>query len=297
MRLATIVVRDPPLKDPPETPFHETRSPEVPELAFPARPTAPTAWVGTGCRRQAGSVSAASGSQACDITTSATVRRETRRPNRRMVRERTRLAPATSARDHSLASFAQNQRKSLQDGLLRTTPIGSARIATVSRNGEAGPVPHGPAMQSALRGLVSHIVSSADLPRQRRTRCALCPIDGRWCLRAGWYRYFGLARRTNGRDLSRDAALALFRIAQEALGNAAKHARATMITVRLTRADALVFLAVSDDGVGFAPNRAGKPDGLGLITMRERASQLDGKFECESAPGVGTTIRVVIPFR
>ena len=55
------------------------------------------------------------------------------------------------------------------------------------------------------------------------------------------------------RDLSRGAALALFRIVQEALGNAAKHAHAKQITVRLTRSPTCVSLAVSDDGVGFDP--------------------------------------------
>ena len=101
----------------------------------------------------------------------------------------------------------------------------------------------------------------------------------------------------SARDLSRGAALALFRIVQEALGNAAKHAQAKRITVRLARSADDVSLAVSDDGAGFDTGRLGMSGGLGLIMMRERASQLNGKFEFESAPGRGTTIRVVIPFR
>jgi signal transduction histidine kinase/ligand-binding sensor domain-containing protein len=99
------------------------------------------------------------------------------------------------------------------------------------------------------------------------------------------------------RTLSRGAALALFRIIQEALGNAAKHARARRIAVRLARAGDVVSLEVSDDGAGFDPGRLATPGGLGLIMMRERASQLNGKFEFESMPGRGTTIRVAIPFR
>jgi signal transduction histidine kinase/ligand-binding sensor domain-containing protein len=97
-------------------------------------------------------------------------------------------------------------------------------------------------------------------------------------------------------DLSRGAALALFRILQEALGNAAKHARATQITVRLTRSDVL-SLVVSDDGVGFDRTRLGTSRGLGLITIRERAGQLNGKLDVESEPGRGTKIAVTIPFR
>ena len=98
-------------------------------------------------------------------------------------------------------------------------------------------------------------------------------------------------------DLSRGAALALFRIIQEALGNAAKHAAAKRITVRLKRSAGMVSLTVSDDGVGFDRGRLASEGGLGLIMMRERASQLNGTFEFESAPGRGTTISVTIPFR
>jgi signal transduction histidine kinase/ligand-binding sensor domain-containing protein len=98
-------------------------------------------------------------------------------------------------------------------------------------------------------------------------------------------------------DLSRGAALALFRIVQEGLGNAAKHAAAKHIIVRLTRSDGTVSLLVSDDGAGFDRSRLGGAGGLGLIMMRERASQLNGKFDFETAPGRGTTIRVVVPFR
>ena len=99
------------------------------------------------------------------------------------------------------------------------------------------------------------------------------------------------------RELSRGAALALFRIVQEALGNAAKHAHAKRITVRLTRSGDDVSLTVSDDGAGFDANRLTASGGLGLVMMRERATQLNGTFEFDSAPGRGTTIRVVIPFR
>ena len=98
-------------------------------------------------------------------------------------------------------------------------------------------------------------------------------------------------------ELSRGAALALFRILQEALGNIAKHAKASRITVRLTRENRAVTLAVSDDGVGLDRSRLAAGGGLGLIMMRERASQLNGTFDIESAPPHGTTIRVTIPFR
>jgi signal transduction histidine kinase len=98
-------------------------------------------------------------------------------------------------------------------------------------------------------------------------------------------------------DLSRGAALALYRIAQEALGNAVAHGAARHIDVRLTRSNGRVTLTVSDDGRGFDPHRIGASGGLGLINMRERARQLNGTFELDSGPGRGTTVRVTIPFR
>jgi signal transduction histidine kinase/ligand-binding sensor domain-containing protein len=99
------------------------------------------------------------------------------------------------------------------------------------------------------------------------------------------------------RDLSRGAALALYRIAQEALGNAAKHAAPHRIDVRLTLSGNDVHLTVSDDGAGPNPSQPGTSAGLGLISMRERARQLNGTFAFESEPGRGTTVSVTIPFR
>ena len=100
-------------------------------------------------------------------------------------------------------------------------------------------------------------------------------------------------------ELSRGSALALFRIVQEALGNAAKHASPHRITVRLRRVADVVSLVISDDGPGFEPSwrSAGGSGGLGLLMMRERATQLNGTFEFETAPGRGTRIKVTIPFR
>ena len=99
------------------------------------------------------------------------------------------------------------------------------------------------------------------------------------------------------RELSPGAALCLYRIAQEALGNAAKYSEAKKVEVRLTRANGRVRLSVTDDGVGCDPSQIARSGGLGVINMRERMLQLNGTFEFDSAPGRGTTVRVEIPFR
>jgi signal transduction histidine kinase len=97
-------------------------------------------------------------------------------------------------------------------------------------------------------------------------------------------------------DISPGTALALYRVAQEALGNAAKHAAPNRIDVRLERAGGDVVLTVTDDGRGCDSSRIAA-GGLGLINMRERARQLRGSFRFASRPGRGTKITVKIPFR
>ena len=91
---------------------------------------------------------------------------------------------------------------------------------------------------------------------------------------------------------------ALFRIAQEALTNVARHAQATRVTVMVAMDDEAVRLLVADDGIGFDPARPTAPDGRpgwGLITMTERAEAVGGRLRVESAPGEGTRITVEVP--
>jgi len=92
--------------------------------------------------------------------------------------------------------------------------------------------------------------------------------------------------------------IALFRIMQEALNNAAKHAHARSIRITLERSSARFMMTVSDDGVGLdtaliPPGR--RRPGLGMITMRERAQAAGGQFEIEAAAGRGTRVVVRIP--
>jgi len=87
---------------------------------------------------------------------------------------------------------------------------------------------------------------------------------------------------------------ALYRIVQESLTNIVKHARATSVSVVLTRKDDSVSVVVEDDGVGFEPGR--EPDGgIGLAGMRERVALLGGRLAIESRPGAGTTFVAEVP--
>lgn len=87
----------------------------------------------------------------------------------------------------------------------------------------------------------------------------------------------------------------LFRVAQEALSNIARHARANRVHVRLERAPEAnaVMLEIRDDGQGFETVKT--PSGMGLANIQERATRLNGQVIVQSASGQGTTIRVELP--
>lgn len=85
----------------------------------------------------------------------------------------------------------------------------------------------------------------------------------------------------------------LFRIAQEAVTNALRHARARRIRIELARGDEGDQLLIRDDGVGFAPD--GNRDGMGLRIMRYRSELIGGSFAVGTAPGGGTLVTCTLP--
>jgi NarL family two-component system sensor histidine kinase YdfH len=83
----------------------------------------------------------------------------------------------------------------------------------------------------------------------------------------------------------------ILRIVQESLANAARHARARSVEVRLREDRGELRLVVSDDGIGFDADRVSR--GFGLAGMRERAARLGGTLRVDSRPGAGTTVELV----
>jgi signal transduction histidine kinase len=102
------------------------------------------------------------------------------------------------------------------------------------------------------------------------------------------------ANETAGRP-ALQVEIALFRVAQEALNNVAKHARAHRVEIALDHASGEYLMSVQDDGIGFNgvedPSDKPKP-GLGMVTMRERAQAVGGHFEVRALPGRGTRLTV-----
>ncbi|MEJ3746435.1 sensor histidine kinase [Actinomycetes bacterium KLBMP 9797] len=103
------------------------------------------------------------------------------------------------------------------------------------------------------------------------------------------------------RPLPADIETTLFRVAQEALANVAKHAKATKVGLTLSYLDDMVMVDVRDDGVGFElgsvppPGALGDDSGYGLSAIRQRLAQLGGAFVVESAPGEGTAVNASVP--
>ena len=96
--------------------------------------------------------------------------------------------------------------------------------------------------------------------------------------------------------ISKKSQVYIYRIAQEALNNIAKHARATQVHMKLRRTDNIVTLEVSDNGKGFIFDPVSFALRNGLQNMRERTQLLQGEFIINSKPGSGTTIKVSIPY-
>jgi len=106
---------------------------------------------------------------------------------------------------------------------------------------------------------------------------------------------------TRGRMEQLDSArrTVLYRVAQEALINVARHAQASLVNVSIQKLQSVIRMEVKDNGKFFQMQGVlptGKKKGLGLLGMRERVEMVGGRFTVESSPGKGTTIRAEIPF-
>ena len=116
-----------------------------------------------------------------------------------------------------------------------------------------------------------------------------------------WSQHFGIAakldlERSAKKRLAAAAEINLYRIAQEALNNVAKYAKATTVNVTLAEEHDVIALIVEDDGIGFDPElETEKEKGLGLLGMGERAAILQGELKIESGGRRGTKIHARIP--
>jgi signal transduction histidine kinase len=99
------------------------------------------------------------------------------------------------------------------------------------------------------------------------------------------------------RQIPRDVMLCVFRVAQEALQNAAKYSGADRIDVVLGGSDSSVYLEVTDAGDGFVTSHEKLTKGLGITSMQERVRVVGGDFSITSAPGRGTRVKITVPLK
>ena len=97
--------------------------------------------------------------------------------------------------------------------------------------------------------------------------------------------------------LDKKLATALFRISQEALTNAARHAKARSVEICLDVSQEEILLEITDDGIGITRTQVDDPRSFGLVGMRERLYPWNGRLAVVAAQGQGTSISVVIPLR
>lgn len=143
------------------------------------------------------------------------------------------------------------------------------------------------AMRDVMAELRPHALDDYGLPAALRS------------LATGFSRRTGIQvafeKEGRGADLPKPVDLAMFRIAQEALNNVAKHASAKRVEIAIRRKNGNAVLSVSDNGVGFDPQRIGGPRaeaGWGLLIMRERAEAVGAQFSLKAGPNSGVQVLV-----
>ena len=94
------------------------------------------------------------------------------------------------------------------------------------------------------------------------------------------------------RDLGNSANVNVYRIIQELVNNAIKHAQASQILVQLTKSSDKVLLTVEDDGKGFDINTLENATGIGYINLKQRIAYLNGKLDIETKPSQGTAVNI-----
>jgi PAS domain S-box-containing protein len=143
------------------------------------------------------------------------------------------------------------------------------------------------AMRDVMAELRPHALDDYGLPAALRS------------LATGFSRRTGIQvafeKEGRGADLPKPVDLAMFRIAQEALNNVAKHARAKRVEIAIRRRNGSAVLSVRDNGVGFDPQRVDGPRaeaGWGLLIMRERAEAVGAQFSLKAGPNSGVQVLV-----
>jgi signal transduction histidine kinase len=166
-------------------------------------------------------------------------------------------------------------------------------------------VPLAPALEQPLNDVLRQVDESVRLVRRIATELRPALLDDFGLGPALEWQAQEFTRQTGIRcsvelqaqeiELDRERATAVFRVCQEALTNVARHSNATRVKVLLMVEPDALSLEITDNGQGFAAPSENGSSGLGLAGMRERVLAVNGELDIASAPGRGTTVKVVVP--
>ncbi len=217
-------------------------------------------------------------------------------------RQRALVAGLISAQEDERRAIAYD----LHDGLTQYVMAAHAQLDTYRELLAEGKGERAlPKLEAGLRYLHEAVVESRRLVNGLRTLAlddlglggALDQLLREEKERNSW-KEATLQENLSGERLPLSLETAAFRIAQEALTNVRKHARASRVSVELTREESVLSLLVRDDGAGFLVEDSAPRDGhIGLHGMAERARLLGGRVSVTSAPGAGTSVVLHLPLR
>jgi two-component system sensor histidine kinase UhpB len=216
-----------------------------------------------------------------------------------------RALSATSSEVRELAGrliVAQEQERAriardLHDDINQRLAVASIRLSALRRKVDESNRNDVSQLQSELIALsedVRHL--SHDLHPSMLTQTGLTAALASLCQsqRERNGPYIELKVSPHAKDLPEDVALCLYRVTQEGLGNALRHADAQHVEVALQIGDEQVNLTIRDDGKGFATEAEGHR-GLGLMSIDERTKLLSGSYRLQSTLGKGTELCICIP--
>jgi len=188
--------------------------------------------------------------------------------------------------------------RELHDDISQRLALLAIEADTANARVDGGPDRRAEGASPKLHALAADVHAIAQHLHPSRLESIGLPATLRaFCEEVGKRQRIRVACRTLERqvEVPADIALALFRVAQEAVQNAVRHGGAKAIDVELAADGRGLALTVADDGRGFAVGGAERGGGLGIAGMRERLRHVGGRLRIDSRPGAGTTVVAKVP--
>jgi len=230
---------------------------------------------------------------------------ELRRAQRELARSRDELRRLVANQERVRESERVRIARELHDDLQQT--LAAIRLDVV---GAAAQLQQRPAAVAQTLAAIDELVGDAIVSTRRIVNdlrpqlldelglvAALRSLAAQFSQRTGLRVHVSVAGLDEDQALPPTVSICLYRVAQEALNNVAKHAQATTVELQLQRQGRKrLVLRVHDDGQGMSPALADKPQSFGLLGMRERVRALAGELRIDSSPRAGTTIEALLPW-